>query len=360
MAPTGIDRIELTLGTYRAFLIVSEAMDMGRAKRVVTAWKASLFKGATLATRDATSRDWAPISLASVCAMFEEPKAERARKPLKSALLADGTLRENATPAQIKAAMAAMVGEAPAPVAEAPAAPAPKAAKKTRAKVASAPVVDAPPVVEAPAPAPLVAPAAPAPQPLVLFTVGFEGGISPTRMAEIVTERSIDLVVDIRSKANSSTAYEIRKLRALWGDRYTTKSQLKGGIAAILPRLKVQGSARVLLLRKEEAPGDHWASLELGRLAIAAKIPCIHLFQNEEVEAIELQRAIDLDIQRGGDHYYACDVETDDLADARDKARTRIAKLDKLAKGNANTNESKSAAAEATRLRAQFGIREAA
>ncbi len=180
------------------------------------------------------------------------------------------------------------------------------------------------------------APAATVAQRLTLFTLGFDEGPFPAHVDEIVAERSIDLIVDIRSKTNTNTAFEISKLRALWGDRYTTKGQLKGGIAAILPRLQDQGSARVLLLRKEECPwrplGHRW---RLGRLAIAAKLPMHPPFPgNEEVEAIELQRAIDLDIQQGGDHYYSCDVEIDEMKDAREKARARIAKLDKLAKGN--------------------------
>jgi hypothetical protein len=355
MTPTGIDQIEIKAGTYRAHLDVPAA-DVAaklvkdhqyqatttngrrdrdahvpfigakpnetvgdvwsvRAARVIRGWKNSrLFKGATFATRDAVTKAWKPTTLASLCAMFdvEAPK-----------------------------------GAAPVTATEAPAAP-----------VETAPVAEAPaptPVVETPA-----APAADVVQRLTLFTLGFDGGLPLDRVVEIVKDRAIDLVVDIRSKANTSTEFEIRKLRALWGDRYTTKAQLKGGIAAILPRLQDQGSARVLLLRKEEAPGDHWGTLEIARLAIAAKIPCLHLFQNEEVTAEELQRAIDLDIQQGGDHYYACDVEIDDMADARAKARKRIEKLDRLAKGNPNANEGKSAAAEASRLRAQFGIREAA
>ena len=316
MAPTGIDRIELTLGTYRAFLIVSETMDMRRAKHVVTAWKGGLFRGAKLATRAEGSRDWAPISLASVCAMFDVVVPKTGRAP--------------------KAASAPVV-DAP-PVVEAPAAPAPEAAPEASP--------------EAPA-----APAATVAQRLTMFTLGFDGGLTVERVAEIVAERSIDLIVDIRSKTNTNTSFGVANLRKLWGDRYTTKSQLKGGIAAILPRLQDQGSARVLLLRKEEAPGDHWGTLEIARHAIAAQIPCIHLFQNEEVEAIELQRAIDLDIQQGGDHYYNCDVEIDEMKDAREKARAKIAKLEKLAKGNPNANEGKSAADEAARLRAKFGIK---
>jgi len=445
MAPTGIDQIEIKVGTYRAHLDIPAAelaaklvkdhqyqattkrgardrnarvpfagakpaetvgdAWLTRARHVVTAWKGGLFRGATLATRDLTGK-WSPISLASVCVMFDvaAPKTGRAPvvghvkapkswvpgvgvvdaprpvaetpAPAPTAIPAEGIDVEDwaAWPsdgspiivkggriyaAPVASATAAKPAPAPAPeaprVASAPeAAPAPKAPKRTRAaKPAAAPAPEAKP--EAPAPATGIDP-----NPLSIFTLGFED-LTIARVGEIVCERKIDLVVDIRSK---SKTIPVADLRTLFGKMYVTKSQLRGGLIAILPALKAQGTARVLFVREEEAPGDHYGTMEMGRLAMVAGLPMIHIFRSEEVTHAALQKAIDDDNATGGDHYYDCEIEIDAATEAATdnaKIRDRIAKLDRLARDKAATPaEAASARAEADRLAAKFGIKVAA
>lgn len=350
---TKSEKIEVTIGTYRATVNVPPPV------HVVRAWRTRLFKGATFATIVDGHR--ASTDLETLALLYLPPAKEKALPRPPVDVKGPIEVPEGASPKDIRDAFRRARFDG-APIHTLRKAPPVRASKR--------PANDAAPASEAPQSAPPPAPEAPQAAParaVEIYTLGYDGGLSPAAVDKIVTSRAIDLVVDMRSKPNSHT-FSVAALRALWGAKYTSVRDLKGAFGRAvkedsastfldaLAGAAAKGNPRVLLLRKEEAPGDSWSAMQTNRLIVLAGLTCTHLYQHEEVTAAELQKAIDLDVTVGGDHYYECTVEIDERADERAKILDKIAKLDRLAARNPNANEAASARAAADALRAEWGI----
>ena len=130
--------------------------------------------------------------------------------------------------------------------------------------------------------------------PTALFTVGYDGGLTPSALMQIMKDRNLGYVIDTRaSTATRVPGWAGPKLKDYFGTRYLSAQTLTD-VKATLAGLKCP---RAILIRKEEAPGESNFHLEIARM-----FPVVHLFRDEVIDGHELQRSID-----DGDDY-ECEV----------------------------------------------------
>lgn len=138
-----------------------------------------------------------------------------------------------------------------------------------------------------------------------VLTFGYDGGgngaLQPEHLESLMDAAGIVLAIDTRAN-DSRGAWSRAKLREKLGEKY--KAALSGAeVYAAIESVVARTPHAVVLLRKEEAPGDNDFHLEIAR-----SVRVTHLFRNEIIEGADLQRAIDLDAKEGGDHEYDCEV----------------------------------------------------
>jgi hypothetical protein len=149
-----------------------------------------------------------------------------------------------------------------------------------------------------------------------LFSIGYAEH-QPADLRRLALGLNVT-VLDVRSRPSGRVkrGFSRRDLEALLGERYEWWGDVLGGkgagvTTAGLDRLAAD-RRRLLLLCLEACPGDchrHRIALDLARRGI----PVFHVFENELIEATELQRAIDAD-----DEY-----EYEELADVIAAVRSR-------------------------------------
>ncbi len=150
----------------------------------------------------------------------------------------------------------------------------------------------------------------------LVFTAGYDGrGFTAAMLGAIMAECRIGKVIDTRIESTTRAhGWSEKALRTALGSAYVVAQ----GRGAVADAIKAAGRTNVLLLRKEEAPGDSAYALELARMFPTT----IHVFRNEYIAGTALQEAIDKDRATGGDHAYPCIVEDgiDDEAQGAEKA----------------------------------------
>lgn len=135
-----------------------------------------------------------------------------------------------------------------------------------------------------------------------IYTIGY-ARLTPVRLREIMDLLRIGELMDCRSSPRTRVrGFGNRQLAAFFGEqRYTWRGDKLGGRSAI-DRASVCGiqwaaedGERVMLMCMEESPGDchrHHA-IAVPLINLGARV--LHVYRNEVVDAIELQRAIDDD-----------------------------------------------------------------
>jgi uncharacterized protein (DUF488 family) len=134
----------------------------------------------------------------------------------------------------------------------------------------------------------------------ILYSCGYER-LRPEELVAIMDKLQIDLLVDVRSVPNSRRpGFGGKQLAALLGPRYHWNGNTLGGrgtgpTEAGYYWLSVMPPAyRLLLLCKEEAPGDcHRHRAIAVELLRRGGPDVLHVYQNHIIEASELQRCIE-------------------------------------------------------------------
>jgi uncharacterized protein (DUF488 family) len=129
----------------------------------------------------------------------------------------------------------------------------------------------------------------------MIFTIGYEGPLTPARLLEIA-EGLDALVIDVRSVPRSrKPGFSKTKLAALLGPRYVTMGHALGGREpGVTPNgliaLRTQAKERdVILMCMEEAPGD----CHRHRTICGPHFPdAVHIFEDELFTARELTQAL--------------------------------------------------------------------
>ncbi len=134
-----------------------------------------------------------------------------------------------------------------------------------------------------------------------IYTVGY-AGLSIPELREVLDAFKISLLVDCRTSPKSRImGFGKAQLERAFGERYTwAGDKLGGGGRTTDAGLSWLGSLAaanrpVMLLCKEEAPGNchrhHTIAVPLSQRGI----PVVHVYNNELITAAELQRSIDED-----------------------------------------------------------------
>jgi len=131
----------------------------------------------------------------------------------------------------------------------------------------------------------------------MILTIGYQR-LTPQRLADLATQFNAT-VIDVRgSLFRCKSGFGRRQLEALLGPRYEYRGDKGLGnrgancvTADGLAWVVAEGEARNLLLMcQEEAPGDcHRHHL----IAVALDCPVFHVYQDDVIEASDLQTAIE-------------------------------------------------------------------
>ena len=133
-----------------------------------------------------------------------------------------------------------------------------------------------------------------------IYSCGYER-LRPEELVAIMDKLQIDLLVDVRSVPNSRRpGFGGKQLAALLGYRYRWEGQHLGGRGdgptedGYYWLLTRPAPMRLLLLCKEEAPGDcHRHRAIAVELLRRGGPDVLHVYQNHIIEASELQRCIE-------------------------------------------------------------------
>lgn len=280
--------IECARGTYVARLR-TDTRDRVKARRVVTAWKGPLFRGAFF-TFISPSGERFPMSLTNVCMMFD------VATPTSKAVKAEGTFAIVASPP--------VLVEAPKVAAEAPKPAKVAKPKKTLTIIIQGPTEATIPATAATTVAPAEAPKATPPAPTFaapslttsVYTIGLQSPRGLSDLVAAVKNFQIRTILDTRRTVKDPQHWE--KL----GDTYRHVGDKKEAILFAICEANRKGAC--VLLRGAEAPGESLLHLE-----IAQKVKVAHIFRDELIDGAELQLAIDADAEVPAvDHEYECQL----------------------------------------------------
>lgn len=140
---------------------------------------------------------------------------------------------------------------------------------------------------------------------MTIFSIGYQGDMSPSRLAGILEQLEADLV-DVRSRPSGRVkrGFARRDLEALLGGRYTWRGDTLGGMGAgVRPEgldWLVERSAAaalagraVAIMCAEEAPGECHRHHQIALPLLERGVVVRHVYRGEVIDADELQRAID-------------------------------------------------------------------
>jgi ATP-dependent DNA helicase RecQ len=127
---------------------------------------------------------------------------------------------------------------------------------------------------------------------LKIFTIGYQG-LSIEDLGAILERKSIDRIIDVRSKPFSRKRDFTRKaLAAAFGPRYFWKGDVLGGLGVIqddaVDWLAHQDGA-LLLMCMEADPRDCHRYYKLGVRLLARGVDCTHLYGAGEFSTAELE-----------------------------------------------------------------------
>lgn len=137
----------------------------------------------------------------------------------------------------------------------------------------------------------------------VVYTIGYDE-LTANRLAQIIKLLGVKILIDVRSKADiakeTPAGMTVDELKAQFGDAYSWEGKWLGSRAVItdesiqfLDQFIREQSGPCLLIGREEAPGDCHRHRYLSLPLIARGLDPMHIFDDQLVDASELQAAID-------------------------------------------------------------------
>lgn len=148
-----------------------------------------------------------------------------------------------------------------------------------------------------------------------IYTIGY-AKLTPVRLGEVLDLLKLDFLYDCRSSPRTRVrGFGPRQLEALFPDRYQWRGRTLGGRAPILEASLEQLStatwagARTMLMCMEEAPGECHRHYDLGMPLEAMGARVFHVFRDQVVPPLSLQKAIDTQRSMARAEYDCEDLE---------------------------------------------------